>query len=168
MPTSAIWEILSVQQKCFHSRLLPHKHHKNSKNVLNQRHCFGEITLDYQDRCHGKSPGLWGAFFAFTETKESKTMGRLCSSLTINILMVEVFNNMCAQSLWTSEYPPCIWWYVWGENRQTSVSGKWYKTQGKYAGFPLMSVNLWRVVPIPTTVLTFVISLSGFCTWHSQ
>jgi hypothetical protein len=27
-------------------------------------------------------------------------------------LMVEVFNSMCAQSLWTSEYPPCIWWYV--------------------------------------------------------
>jgi len=50
------------------------------------------------------------AFFAFPETKESKTMGRLCSSLTIHILMVEVFNSMCMQLLWTSEYPPCIWW----------------------------------------------------------
>jgi hypothetical protein len=88
-------------------------------------------------------------------------MGRLCSSLTIRISIVEVFNSMCMQSLWTSEYPPCIWWYVWGENRRTSVSGKWYETQGKYAGFPLMSVNLWSVVPIPTTVLTLVTSLSG-------
>ena len=101
------------------------------------------------------------AFFAFPETKESKRTGRLCSSLTIRISMVEVFNSMRAQSLWNSEYPPCIWWYVWGENRWTSVWGKWYKTQGKYTGFPLMSVNLWRVVPIPTTVLTLVTSLTG-------
>ncbi len=77
------------------------------------------------------------AFFAFPETKESKTAWRLCSSLTICILIVEVFNSMRTQLLWTSEYPPCIWWYVWGENRRTSVSGKWYETQGKYAGFPL-------------------------------
>ena len=101
-------------------------------------------------------------FFAFPETKESKTTGRLCSSLTCRISMVEVFNSMRTQSLWTSEYPPCIWWYVWGENRRTSVSGKWYATQGKYIGFPLMSVNnLWRVVPIPATVLTLVTSLTG-------
>ena len=32
------------------------------------------------------------AFFAFPETKESKTTERLCSSLTIRISMVEVFN----------------------------------------------------------------------------
>ncbi len=49
-------KVLSVQQKCFHSQLLPHKHHKNSK----QGHCFGAIALDYQDHCHGKSPGRWG------------------------------------------------------------------------------------------------------------
>ncbi len=107
------------------------------------------------------------AFFAFSETKESKTTGRLCSLLTICISMVEVFYSMHAQLLWTSEYPPCIWWDVWGENRQTSVSGKWYKTLGKYTGFPLMSVNLWRVIPIPTTVLTLVTSLTGIShlTW---
>ena len=52
------------------------------------------------------------AFFAFPETKESKTTGRLCSSLTIHISIVEVFNSMRTYSLWTSEYPPCIWWYV--------------------------------------------------------
>ena len=106
------------------------------------------------------------AFFAFPETKESKTTGRLCSSLTICISMIEVFNSMRTQSLWTSEYPPCIWWYVWcwWENRQTSVSGKWYKTQGKYIVFPLMSVNLRRVVPIPTTVVALVTSL----TWISH
>jgi hypothetical protein len=90
-----------------------------------------------------------------------KTTGRLCSSLTICISIVEVCNSMRTQSLWTSEYPPCIWWYVWGENRQTSVSGKCYETQGKYTLFPLMSVNLWRVVPIPKTVLTLVTSLKG-------
>jgi hypothetical protein len=104
------------------------------------------------------------AFFAFPETKESKTTGRLCSSLTCHISMVDVFNSMRMQLLWTSEYPPCIWWYVWGENRRTSVSGKWYETQGKYTGLPLMSVNLWRVVPIPTTVLTLVTFLTGI--WH--
>jgi hypothetical protein len=48
------------------------------------------------------------AFFAFPETKELKTTGRLCSFLTIRISMVEVFNSMRMQSLWTSEYPPCI------------------------------------------------------------
>jgi hypothetical protein len=52
------------------------------------------------------------AFFAFPEMKESKTTGRLCSSLTIRISMVEVFNSMRTQSLWTFEYPPCIWRYV--------------------------------------------------------
>ena len=93
------------------------------ENVLNQGHCFGEIALDFQDHCHGKKKSrafgrVWHkperilearAFFAFQETKESKTTGRLCSSLTCCISMVEVFNSMLMQSLWTSEYPPCIW-----------------------------------------------------------
>ena len=87
----------------FYSWQLPHKYHKNSKNVPNQGHCFGEIALDSQDHCHGKKKSrafgrVWHkperilearAFFAFQETKESKTTGRLCSSLTIRISMVE-------------------------------------------------------------------------------
>jgi len=44
----------------FNSWLLPHKHHKNLKNVPNQGYCFGEIALDSQDHCHGKSPGHLG------------------------------------------------------------------------------------------------------------
>jgi len=75
------------------------------------------------------------AFFAFPDTKESKTTGRICSSLRIHISIVEVFNSMRTQSPWTSEYPPCIWRHVWGENRQTSASGKWYETQGNILGF---------------------------------
>jgi hypothetical protein len=39
------------------------------------------------------------AFFAFPEMRESKTMGRLCSSLTIGISIVEVFDSMCTQLL---------------------------------------------------------------------
>ena len=79
------------------------------------------------------------AFFAFPETKESKTMGRLL--LKIRILMDEVFNSIHAQSLWISEYPPCIWWYIWGENIWTSVLGKWYEAQGKYTGCPFKELN---------------------------
>jgi len=44
----------------FHSWQLPHKHHKNLKNVPSQVHCFKEIALDSQDHCHGKSPGHLG------------------------------------------------------------------------------------------------------------
>jgi len=122
---------------------------------------------DSQDHCHGKSPGHLGGCVisqnAYWKPELSllSQKQRICSTLTIRISIVKVFNSMCTQSLWTSEYPPCIWWYVWGENRQASVSGKWYETQGKYIGFPLMSVNLRRVVPIPTTVLALVTSLTG-------
>ncbi len=47
-------------EKYFHSQPLPHKDHKNSKNVPNQGHCFKEIALDSQDHCHEKSPGRLG------------------------------------------------------------------------------------------------------------
>ena len=33
---------------------------QNLKNVPNQGHCYGEIALDSQDHCHGKSPGHLG------------------------------------------------------------------------------------------------------------
>ncbi len=33
---------------------------QNLKIVPNQGHCFGEIALDSQDHCHGKSPGHLG------------------------------------------------------------------------------------------------------------
>jgi hypothetical protein len=32
----------------------------NSKNDPNQGHCIGEIVLDSQDHCHGRSPGHLG------------------------------------------------------------------------------------------------------------
>jgi len=33
---------------------------KKLKNLPNQGYCFGEIALDSQDHCHGKSPGHLG------------------------------------------------------------------------------------------------------------
>jgi len=79
-----------VLEKYFHSQPLPHKHHKNSKNVPNQGHCFEEIALDSHDHCHGKSPGHLGgcgisqnaywkarAFFAFPEKKGIKNNGKV-------------------------------------------------------------------------------------------
>jgi hypothetical protein len=108
-----------VLEKYFHSQLLPHKHHKISKNVPNQGHCVAEIALDYQDHCHGKSPGHLGGCgisqnarlkpeLSLLSQKQrnrkqrkgyvppSRFVFRLWKSIRISI--VEVFNSMRMQS----------------------------------------------------------------------
>ncbi len=102
--SNAIIKVLLVQQKYFHWHLLPHKHNRNSKK------CSKSSALNCGD--HSKFPRFsswkkskvlrrgWhkperileaSALYAFLETKESKTMGKLCSSFTMCVLIVEVF-----------------------------------------------------------------------------
>ena len=78
---------------------------------------LGESRMSYR----------WGpiVFFSLSGMKELKTMCRFdcCLSKTISM---QWFDSLVGTLVpVTVDSPPCICWWVWGDNRQTSVYFKW-------------------------------------------